>query len=172
MVLETSGVPFFNAAGKLLGYRGIDRDITERKQMETAIQTSERKFRAIFEQAPLGIALHDSKTGQFLQVNQKYCEFIGRTQEELLKIDFQTVTHPDDLQADLNNMELLREGKISSFNMEKRYIRPDGSIIWGLLTVVPMWEEGEPSSIHIAIVMDITERKQAEEALRESEERT
>ncbi len=166
-----NAVPLRDENGNAYGAIGAFMDITGHKQMETAIEASERKFRAVYEQAPLGIALHNSKTGQFLQVNQKYCEFIGRTQEELLKIDFQTVTHPDDLQTDLNNMELLREGKIPSFNMEKRYIRPDGSIIWGLLTVVPMWQEGEPSSIHIAMVMDITERKRAEEVLRVSKER-
>jgi chemotaxis family two-component system sensor kinase Cph1 len=161
--LYGNAVPLRDENENVYGALGAFMDVTERKQMETAIETSERKFRAIYEQAPLGVALIDSTTGHFLQVNRKYCEIAGRTEQELLKVDFQAVTHPEDLQADLNNMELLREGKIPYFNMEKRYIRPDGSIIWVALTVVPMWEEGEPGSIHIAMVMDITERKQAEE---------
>ena len=158
-------VPLRDENGNIYGALGAFMDVTQRKQMETAIATSERKFRAIYEQAPLAIALIDSKTGRFLQVNQKYCEITGRTQKELLELDFQTITHPDDLQADLNNMELLREGKIPYFTMEKRYIRPDNSIIWGALTVVPMWKEGESGNIHIAMVMDINESKKAEEAL-------
>lgn len=147
---------------------GIAIDITYRKQLETSLAESERHFRTIFEQAPLGTALHDSKTGRFLSVNQKYCEFAGRSQEELLKIDFQTITYPDDLQADLDNMKLLHEGKIPYYSMEKRYVRPDGTIIWGILTVVPMSKENEIVRTHIAMVVDITERKCMEETLRQS----
>jgi PAS domain-containing protein len=84
---------------------------------------------------------------------------------------FMAITHPDDLQLDLNNMEQLKAGKIRSFSMEKRYIRPDDSIVWVNLTVSPMWEIGGQPEHHIAVVRDITDRKRTEEALRESEER-
>jgi PAS domain S-box-containing protein len=150
---------------------GVVMDITDRKRAEEALQESEKRFRAIYEQAPLGIALIDSHTGQFLRINPKYCEIAGRTQEEMLKLDFQSITHPDDLQADLDNMARLIKGTTRFFNMEKRYSRPDGSIVWVGLTVVPMWTEEERPRCHIAMVEDITERKRAAEALRESEER-
>jgi PAS domain S-box-containing protein len=143
-----------------------------------ALRESERRFRAIFEQSPLGIAVTDSITGHYLEANLKHCEIVGLTHEEMLKVDFQTITHPDDLQEDLDDMRRLVAGEIRGFSMEKRYIRPDGSIVWVNLTVVPMWEEGEPHARHLAMVEDITERKRAEsqrevalEALGESERR-
>jgi two-component system cell cycle sensor histidine kinase/response regulator CckA len=141
----------------------------EKGAMPEAPQESERRFRAIFEQSPLGIGLTDSTTGHFLEANLKHCEIVGLTREEMLKTDFQTITHPDDLQADVDNMRRLVAGEIHGFNMEKRYIRPDGAIVWVNLTVVPMWEEGEPHARHLAMVEDITERKRAQEALERSE---
>ena len=136
-----------------------------------ALRESETRFRALYEQAPLGIALINSRTGQFLQINPKYREIIQRSEEEMRKLTFQSITHPEDLQADLDNMAGLIEGKSRFFNMEKRLFRGDGSLIWVSLTVVPMWEEGQLPHSHIAIIEDITERRQAEEAIRESEVR-
>jgi PAS domain S-box-containing protein len=141
----------------------------EKGAMPEAPQESERRFRAIFEQSPLGIALTDSTTGHYLEANLKHCEIVGLIREEMLKTDFQTITHPNDLQTDLDNMRRLIAGEIRGFNMEKRYVRPDGSIAWVNLTVVPMWEEGEPHIRHLAMVEDITERKRAQEALERSE---
>ncbi len=152
-------------------YEQLQNDMTERLRMEDVLRTSEKQFRTLYEQAPLGIALIDSHTGQFLQINPRYCEILGRTQEEMLKLNFQSVTHPDDLQADLDNMKKLLSGQSRFFKMEKRYVRTDGSVVWVSLTVVPMWGEGEHPDCHIAMVDDITERKQAEEALRISEEK-
>jgi signal transduction histidine kinase len=83
-------------------------------------------------------------------------------------MDFQTITHPDDLPADQANMELLKAGKVREFTMEKRYLRKDGAYVWVNLTVSPMWQKDEPPEFHIAIVEDITVRKQAEEALQKA----
>jgi PAS domain-containing protein len=88
----------------------------------------------------------------------------------MLATTFGVITHPDDLQSDLENMTRLLRGEIRSFTMEKRYVRPDGDIVWVNLNVAPLWRAGERPSHHIAIAEDITERKQTEEALIRSEQ--
>jgi PAS domain S-box-containing protein len=145
--------------------QGVARDITSRKQSQEALKESEERFRAIFEQAVVGVAQIVASTGHFVRINQRYCDIVGYTREEMEQRAFQDITHPDDLQPDLNNMMLLLEGKIRKFSMEKRYYRKDGSIVWVNLTVSPMWQVGEQPSFHIAVVEDITDRKVVQEAL-------
>ena len=135
------------------------------------LRESEARFRAIFDQAAVGVAQVETQTGRLTRINQKYCEIVGIEANELTATTFMAITHPDDLEADLANMESLRAGKIHEFSMEKRYIRPDGTVVWANLTVSHMWKTGEQPLHHIAVVEDITDRKKAEEALRQSEER-
>lgn len=141
----------------------IGRDVTERRRVEMALRESEEKFRTIFRQALVGVAILDSSTGRFLEVNDSYCRIVGYPAAEMLELDFQSVTHPDDLQADLEQMEALRQGRVSGFEMEKRYFKKSGEIVWVILTVAPLWQEGGEPSEHLAVVLDITERKQAQE---------
>jgi len=138
---------------------------------DSGIVQPEQLFRAIFEQAAVGIALIETSTGRFVRINQRYCEIVGLSQDDMTATTFMAITHPEDLQVDLSNMEELKAGRIRSFSMEKRYFRPDGSIAWVDLTVSPMWERGEQPTFHIAVVQDITERKQAQEVLRVTEGR-
>jgi PAS domain S-box-containing protein len=142
------------------------RDLTERKQAAAAIKENEQRFRAIFEKAPLGVALINSRTGQFELVNRKYCHIVGYTMEEMLNTRFQDITHPDDITPDLNNMRRLLSGDIDSFTMEKRYITKDGSIRWVNLDCVPLWDRTEAPHRHIAMVSDITDRMNMESDLR------
>ncbi|MBF0526283.1 MAG: PAS domain S-box protein [Deltaproteobacteria bacterium] len=135
----------------------------ERQQTEAALKESEERFRAIIEQAAVGVAQIASKTGAFIQVNQKYCDIVGYSRSEMIEKTFQLITHPDDLAANLDNMKLLLEGQVRSFSMKKRYYRKDGSIVWVNLTVSPMWELGEETDYHIAVVEDITEHIRAGE---------
>jgi PAS domain-containing protein len=90
-----------------------------RKQAEEALRKSQEQFRLLYEKAPLGIARIDSHTGRFLLINAKYCEILQRSEAEALQLDFQVVTHPEDLAADLENMRRLREGLCRSFQMDK-----------------------------------------------------
>jgi PAS domain S-box-containing protein len=147
----------------------LEQAVAERQQAAGTLQESEKFFRIVFEQAAVGISQTDSQTGQFTMVNQRYCDMVGYTREELLARTFQELTHPDDLQAGLDYMHELREGKIHEFSMEKRFLCKDGSIIWANLTVYPTWRVGEEPNYYIAIIEDITERKRAEGALLESE---
>jgi PAS domain S-box-containing protein len=143
----------------------VAQDVTERKRAEDALHASESKFRALFEQAAVGVAQLDTSTGRFISINQKYCDILGYSRQELLDLDLRTITHPDDLVVDLANMQRLAAGEIREFSMEKRYYRKDGSLVWVSFTISPLWANSEFSNGHIAVVEDITLRKQAEEAL-------
>jgi len=165
------GQALWDAQGEIRRMSGSCQDITDRKRAEEAIREAELRYRTIFEQAGAGVAQIESHTGRFVQVNRRYCEIAGLTEAEMLATTFGGITHPDDLQSDLENMTRLLRGEIRSFTMEKRYVRPDGGIVWVNLNVAPLWRPGEQATHHIAIVEDITARKQADEALRKSEER-
>ena len=146
----------------------MNGDSAEQDRAEAALRESEKRFRAIFEQAPLGIALVESRTGRFVEINRSYCEIVGRTQEEMLRLDYQSITHPETLQADIDNLARVIEGQVRFFSSEKRYVRPDGSTVWVNLTVVALWDEGKRPRFHLAMVADVTERKRAEEGLRKA----
>jgi two-component system cell cycle sensor histidine kinase/response regulator CckA len=145
----------------------IFADVTERKRAEMGLRESEERFRTIFDQAAVGVALLNTKTGRFVRINQKYCDFLGYTMHEMLQKTFEDVTLSEDVQQNVKGNEQLMEGSIRAFSYEKRYVRKDGSLAWGSLTISPLWKPGEKPAtyLHIAIVEDITERKQAEQAL-------
>ena len=131
----------------------------------------DKHFQAIFDQAAVGIILVESTTGKFLRANKKYCDIVGYSEKELHNMDFQSITHPDDNKSSLKNMERLISGEIREFSMEKRYIHKNGDVVWVNGTISSMWGPGEKPSHHITVIQDITKRKQAEEKLRESEDR-
>jgi PAS domain S-box-containing protein len=127
---------------------------------------NELRLQAIFDQAAVGFAYIESRTGRLIKVNKKFCNIIGFKKGSASSDTFMSITHPDDLQEDLDNMEKLLKGDIREFSMEKRYIRKDGSIVWGNLTVSALWNPGQSPDYHIAIVEDITDRKKTEEDLK------
>lgn len=166
---QVSSAPVRDGTGQIIGAVSVVRDITARKQMEEALRKSEIHFQAFFEQAGVGVAVIETPTGRFAQVNQKYCDIVGYSSAEMRKSTFQMLTHPEDLAVDLANMKRLKEGKILQFSMEKRYFHKNGQTVWVNLTVSPLWLDGEPAAHHLAVVEDITERKRAEEAQRQSQ---
>jgi len=144
-------------------------DVTELKNIEKALRENEQRFRSIFEKAPIGMGLIDSLTGRFLQVNHKYTEIVGYTNEEMLALDYQQITHPDDIHIDIKKKQQLINKEITTYSTEKRYIRPDQTIVCAQITIVAMWQTPSEPKIHLTMVEDITERKRAEDALRESQ---
>ena len=155
--------------GKPVKVIGVIQDITEKKRAEEDLRNSETRFRTFFNHAAVGVALIESKTGRYLDINQRYCDFLGYTREEMLHSSFQDVTLKDDVQENIDYVNLFLEGKINEFKIEKRYHRKDGAIVWGELTASPLWslEERPSDFLHIAIVQDITRRKLSEEKLSE-----
>lgn len=145
--------------------RSFSEMAKKRAQIEKDLVESENKFRTIFQDAPLGIALIDSLTGQICEANAKYAEIVGRTHRELENLDWMSITHPDDVQEDLDNMARLNAGEIPGFNMRKRYIKPDDSIVWISMTIVPVHLQGEAPR-HLCMVKDITSRKESEKKVR------
>ncbi|MEO1052029.1 MAG: PAS domain S-box protein [Bacteroidota bacterium] len=135
-----------------------------------SILKSEQLFKNSFEYAPIGKALISDK-GQWLKVNQEVVNITGYTEEELLRIDFQTITHPDDLEKDLSYQKKMISGEIDRFNMEKRYIRKDGQVVWVLLDVSTLKDEDGKPSYFISQIQNINDRKTAEAALLSSEEK-
>jgi formate hydrogenlyase transcriptional activator len=149
----------------------ISRDLTERNLADTRLRASQNRYRAVHDRSPVGICWVETRTGRLLGVNPKYCEILGRTEEDLLSCNFQSLTHPDDLAMNLEKLRQLADGEVRSYKVEKRYLRPDGSVCWAEVEVVPMWPEGEEPVWHMAIVQDVTERRRWEEALQTSERR-
>jgi PAS domain S-box-containing protein len=143
---------------KLLYIEGFITDITLRK-------TSEDKFKQIFDQSPIGIALVDSQSNKLIQVNYKYCQILERSEEELTHSNWQNRTHPDDIQKDVDQMDLLNAGKINGFSIEQRLLKPNGEYIWIILTTARINIMNSTSSCHLAMIKDISEQKKLTQSL-------
>ncbi|MDF2704317.1 MAG: sensor hybrid histidine kinase, partial [Rubrobacteraceae bacterium] len=156
-----------DSEGRAVGIVGVSTDITERKRTEEELRESEERFRAFFETAAVGAAHADPATGRFLQVNENLRRFLGYGRDELLRMTFSDVTHPDDRAHGLEGLERLLRGEIREYAAEKRYVRKDGRTVWGQLAV-SLVRDARGRALHtVAITRDITERKRLEESLRE-----
>jgi diguanylate cyclase (GGDEF)-like protein/PAS domain S-box-containing protein len=166
ILLSINASPLLDETTELEGIVVTIEDITERVRVENALLHSEAQFRGLFEQAAVGIAII-ALSGQFIATNQRFCDLLGYSKEELLQKTCVEITYPEDrpINCDLNR-QLLEQG--GSFSLEKRYLRPDNSIIWVNLTASAIRNTtGQPMYL-ISIIEDINERKQALQALRES----
>ena len=164
--VRAKGKVVFGANAKPDRFIGVCLDFTQQQLQDDAVWESQNNFQSTFEQVAMGIA-HVSPIGKWLRVNKGLCEILGYSAEELLQSTFQDLTHPDDLNTDLDSVQFLLDGRIDSYSMEKRYLRKDGSQVWGKLTVSLVRDvTGNPKHF-IAVVEDIQQRKDADAKLRE-----
>ncbi len=153
--------------GKPLRMIGTVHDITERKESVDALRLQEERFRKAFDFAPIGLALV-SPEGRWLRVNQRICEIVGYAEEELFKIDFQTITHPEDLSADLEFVQQLLKGEVQTYQMEKRYFHKEGQTVHVLLSVSLVRDNANKPLYFISQIKDITASKLAEDQLKKN----
>src|SRR5258708_19110792 len=156
------------ADGAALKIVAISLDIDDRKRMETALRDSEERCRGAFEFAAIGMALV-ATDGRWMRVNRALCGMVGYTAEELLGTTFQAISHPDDLDADLEHMRQMLDGSQSHYHMEKRYFHKDGHIVWILLSVSLVRDAAGQPMYFVSQIQDITARKHAESQLVDSE---
>lgn len=163
--------PLDCAGGNRIGYVGMAVDITPMLEVREQAYLAAEKFAGAFSSAALGMALV-SLEGRWLDVNDALCGILGYTRAELLEIDFQTLTHADDLHTDLTLVGDLLAGRRDHYHMDKRYLGKAGNIVWGRLSVsLVRAENGEPLHF-VSQIQDVTAQRQSGQQLRESEQRT
>lgn len=149
---------------------GTFQDITAHKTLLNSLKLNEEKFQKAFEFAPIGMALV-SLEGKWMKVNNQICRITGYTEDELMQLTFQEITHPDDLDNDLELLNKILKKEIDNYDMEKRYFHKNGHIVWVHLTVSLVWNnEGSPLYF-ISQLNDINEQKKASEALLREQQR-
>lgn len=146
-------------------------------RLNKRLALDEALYRSAFEQAPIGVAIVEDK--RFISqadfsrftINPMFRCILGRSTEELVKVSWTEITHPDDLQEDLRQFELFRSGEIKGYTMEKRFVKPDGTAVWVSMSISPLIGIRDDNSLHLCLIEDITRRREAALALKESERR-
>jgi PAS domain S-box-containing protein len=169
--ISVAGEPVFDKAGTFTGYRGVARDVTDRVVAEDAVKAKEELMRSTFEQAAVGIAQSAPDTFKILMVNAKFCELLGYTREELIGTDYRNYMHPDETEARAAERAQIVAGNIKTSNSEWRVIRKDRAVFWVNRSLSLVRDAGGEPNFFISVIEDISGRKQAEDALRESERR-
>jgi PAS domain S-box-containing protein len=157
--------PIFDPKGNVKQLAIIGIDITERKKAEERLLESELRSRSTFDQSPVGSVIVGLDKG-FIRVNPAFCKFLGYSENELIGKSISEITHPEDIGIGMQEMKSLVEGKESSSIVQKRYIRKDGSIVWGEVSISLGHDANNKPLCFLPIIQDITERKKAEDELR------
>jgi len=165
-IAEVAATFLWSNEGKPAGIIGTTRDITERKRADDALRESEEQYRTFFELGAVGMAQANPTTGRLLRVNDRLCEITGYTRDELRTITVRHLTHPDYQQSDWEKFSAMVRGDTPEYDNEKRYVRKNGDVIWVRVAARVIRDaDGEPLRT-VAVILDITERKRAEDALK------
>ncbi len=165
-----TAVPKRDIENGFVGTYGVFRDITERKVAEEHLKKSKEKYQGYFEIGSIGICVTSPEKG-WVEVNDRLCQMLGYTKEELMALTWVELTHPDDIDSDLELFNQVVSGKRDAYELDKRFVRKDGTTVHTTLSVT--CQRNPDGSVHqfLASLLDITERKRTEEALRESEKK-
>jgi two-component system, sensor histidine kinase and response regulator len=164
--VDLSAAPLRDGSGTVVGATSIARDVTDQHRLEVELEESEARFRKTFDEAPIGIALV-GPNGRWLEVNRALCDIVGYTEAELLERNFQEITHPDDLEADVDRLRQVLAGEIQTYQLEKRYFHKAGHPIWVKMSVALVRDQRGTPLHFVSHNEDITRAKAAESALRE-----
>ncbi len=164
--IDDKAKTFLDQDGTPLYVTGACADVTSRKQGAETLRENDERLRAIFNQAAVGIAVA-TLDGHFLRVNKKFSDILGYSSDELERLTFSSITHPDDRRDTTTAIGRLLDGSIAEYSLEKRYLRKDGVVVWSLTTVTLLTDAAGRPERFIGVIEDITRRKHAEAALRE-----
>jgi len=157
--------PQLGGDGSVRGVIATFTDVTAWKHAEDKLRESEERFRKAFESSAIGMALV-ALDGRWLRVNESLCRIVGYTPEEMLAMDFQSITHPDDLGPDIELARRVIAGQLGNFHVEKRYLHKDGRIVWVLLSVSMVRDRVGNPLYFVSQIQDITDRKRTDSELR------
>lgn len=170
--IRWSVAPWRDADGRIGGLILYTEIVTPQVQSRQSIEAAEARYRAVFDHAPMGIA-RVSPEGEFLEINDRFCQIVQRSREDVRRLTFQDITHPDDLEADLSQVRRVLAGDLESYAIEKRYLAPSGETVWIELTVALVRNPDGSPAYFISIIEDIgvRVRAQAEQRRYQSQQR-
>lgn len=137
---------------------GVIKDVTDSIKTMNKLTTSQEMYKTLYENSPFGISLTDTLTGVVYKANQKYAEITGVKIDKITKVDWKSITHPEDIQEDFDQWELMKKGKNNGYSLNKRYLRPDGSSVWVKMTVIPIVIDQIKTNRHLTFIDDITDK--------------
>lgn len=162
------GRPILGDDGALIGVVGSARDVHREVEAERALAASERRLRLLVEQSSVGRCI-TGVHGEYLEVNAALCSILGRSADELMQMTWLDVVHPDDAEVDREAMQGLLAGRLDSVRGRRRYLLPDGRVVWGLISVSPVRDDDGQVSSFIVEHVDVTSEVEAQLRLEESE---
>lgn len=169
VIVEVSTAPIRNQSGKTIAVMTAYNDVTEQRKAQDALRKSQEQIRSAFEQAVIGMAVA-TLDGHYLDVNPALCRMLGYSRDELLALNFHDITDPDDREESKAQDQGLLNGKLSSYQMEKRYRHKDGNVVWILLSASLVRDDDDQPLHFVSQIQDISDRKRAEDALRTREQ--